>query len=166
MAEFLPAVEILLKHEGGYAPSDNNRGSVRYGWTEKSLRDLGLPDRPETLTRERAMTLYCVWFWHRSRCDEIRDQRLATLYFSMTVNSGPDPAARCLQMALRDLGAEVVVDGIVGRKTLKAVNEADAAALIERYKAHLLARYARLAHEKPELYADDLPGWKARLETL
>lgn len=175
MADLKTALDVLLKHEGGYAPSDNSRGGVNWGWTAASLKGLGLPHSDadvRALTRERAGGLYAVHFWTPLRLGEVNDQRLATLIFSMAVNMGPGRAARFLQKALNDVFADrgeterLATDGALGPKTIRAINGMDAAALTLKYKAHLTGEYKRLALADPEMYADDLKGWLARLEAL
>jgi lysozyme family protein len=175
MADLKIALDVLLRHEGGYAPSDNARGSVNFGWTAASLKGLGLPHTDadvRALTRERAAGLYAVHFWTPLRLNEVRDQKLATLIFSMAVNMGPGRAVRFLQKALNDdfedRGAttRLAVDGKIGPKTILAINGMEPAHLILKFKAYLAGEYRRLAEAKPELYADDLKGWLRRLEEL
>jgi lysozyme family protein len=157
MANFDIAVEHLLRKEGGYAPRDNQAGSVNFGITEHFLRRINHPKKPKGLTREEAIRIYYFWFWIPSKAGSLFDQELAELYFEAVVNMGQKQAAILLQRA-----AGVEEDGIIGPLTLKAVNWTRADLLATRFRAVLLKFYEDLAARSPE-YADDLAGWKARI---
>ena len=170
MAEFDSAVEKLLKLEDGFAPADNNAGAVNFGITQQFLRSIGRPATVEdvrALTREEAIALYREYFWDRLRISEIRDQRLAEVLFFAVVNMGPSRPVRYLQQGLCELRSKVNVDGVIGPRTLAAINKLgpnQSAALLLSLKQKLLARYRELAERNPALYGDDLRGWLARLE--
>ena len=175
MAEFSQAIDALLRHEGGFAPSDNNRGAVNFGWTAATLKRLGLPHSTEdvrALTRERAAGLYAMHFWTPLRLSEIKDQRLATLVFSMAVNMGPHKAVGMLQRSVNDAlddtaaPGKLAVDGALGPRTVRAINALDPQLITLKYKGWLAGEYKRLAEGNPALYGDDLRGWLARLEEL
>lgn len=160
MADFAPAVAVLLRLEGGYAKYDNTAGSVNFGITARFLREHNYTETPETLTKERATEIYKYHFWGHYRLGEINDQRLATAALICIVNTeywGP----RALQIAAR---AEP--DGVIGPKTLAAVNAMDPIHALTGLQASMLRWYEKLAANNPKQYADDLPGWRRRLEEL
>ncbi len=157
MADFNPAVENLLRKEGGFAPRDNRAGSVNFGITAQFLRCIRHPKKPAELTREEAIELYRLHFWTPARCEAIRDQAAAELFFEAAVNMGLPQATRLLQRA-----ASVEADGRIGPVTLHAVNSYQPAEFCQRFRQQALDFYEQLAASDSE-YADDLKGWKARI---
>ena len=155
---FQQAVEVVLKHEGGYVndPTDPG-GETNFGISRRSYPDLDI----RNLTREQAIEIYRQDFWERWGYDRIRDLAVATKVFDMAVNMGPKRAHTLLQQALGLIGSPVVVDGILGPQTLKATNEADPSRLLEALRL-LSARYywelVRLDGRRKKF----LQGWLAR----
>lgn len=141
---FLRAVEVVLKHEGGYVndPRDPG-GETNYGISKRSYPQEGI----KNLTKERAMEIYYRDWWQRYRYGEIVDLAVAMKVFDLSVNMGPSAAHRILQRAVNFVSdTNLKVDGILGPKTFAATNVADAAKLLQaiRYKAaeyyYLLAK--------------------------
>jgi lysozyme family protein len=175
MADFQKALAILLSHEGGFAPQDNTAGAVNFGITARFLKSLGLPHSTadvRALTKERASGLYAMHFWNPLRLKDVKDQKLATLIFSMAVNMGPKKAVRLLQAALNNLSEckgkpeRLAVDGALGPKTIAAVNGQLAEDVVGAFRKTAEGEYRRLAEANPSLYGDDLKGWLKRLESL
>lgn len=185
MARFEDAIDGLLRAEGGFAEKDNTAGSVMCGITERFLRDHHIDldgdqdtDRQDVVlvTKEIASNLYKRYFWNPLRLDEVKSQRVAELMFHMAVNQGLYWGAAHAQKTANCLGATLLVDGNIGPKSLAAINDICDETRINRlfyeddfisgYKAQALVRYERLAARWPAMYADDLPGWKRRLEAL
>lgn len=155
---FQQAVEVVLKHEGGYVndPTDPG-GETNFGISRRSYPDLDI----RNLTREQAIEIYRQDFWLRWGYDRIRDLGVATKVFDMAVNMGPRRAHRLLQQALGWVGYPVVVDGILGSETLTATNAVDPGRLLEALRM-LAARYywelVRADHRRSKFLA----GWLAR----
>ena len=169
MADFERAMERLLALEGGFAARDNTAGAVNFGITQRFLRLIGRPASIEdvrALRREQAIELYKEYFWDRQRIGEIDHQRLAEAYFLASVNMGPRAASLALQQSLGALRGALVVDGVVGQQTIRALNALtpqEAETVLEGYLRRLRMHYEQLARANPAEYADDLAGWKARL---
>lgn len=167
-AQPIPAFEVLLEHEGGYAPHDNGRGAVNMGVTQQTLDGIRarggawmrLPENVRGLTRNHVFDIFRDVFWFPSGAFRIRDQRLATAYSNLFYNSWT-AATKALQRA-----AGVEPDGAFGVLTERAVNSRDPADLLAEFKEQMLAHYEGLARENPAKYADDLDGWKSRLNKL
>ena len=171
MADFDAALASLLKAEGGYSPNDNNNGAVNFGLTGDFLKQIGRPSTPEdvkALTFDDASAIYRQYFWDAYRIGQFQDQRIATLFFHMVVNNPAKVAVMSFQLALQDVGIAVPATGFVGPKTTAAVNsitDDKKQLFIDRFKGRMLDRYKRLAASNP-MYAADLPGWEARLNSL
>jgi len=167
MAKFEPAVEKLLKVEGGFARYDSTAGAVNHGITQRFLQSVGLPcsvGYVRGLTAKAAAEIYHKYFWATLRLGELDSQKLAETVLLAAVNIGSSRAVRMLQKVLRDMGAQIRVDGVLGPKTLRAANSMPPENLIYRFKAQLAGFYRRLARRYPTRYGQYLDGWLGRLE--
>lgn len=98
-------------------------------------------------------------YWDRCRADNWRDQRLADFVVDWYVNAGR-PAIRALQWA-----AHVQADGIVGSKTLRAVNKAPSVKLLQTLLVARKAFYINLVRRQPDRRRF-LRGWLNRTEDM
>jgi lysozyme family protein len=137
---FDQAFDRLIGHEGGYVndPRDPG-GETRYGISRRSYPSEDIAG----MTLERAKTIYHRDYWGPADCDAVPDGVKFDL-FDMAVNSGTAAAIRCLQRACGEHE-----DGLLGARTLQAVQSMPAARLVSRFNG------ARLA------YMADLPTWPA-----
>ncbi len=166
-AYVMPAFELMLKHEGGYASQDNGRGAVNFGVTQQTLDGirmrggnwLTLPENVKDLTRSDVLDIFRDCYWFPSGAGKMRDQRLANAYSGMFYNAWT-AATKALQRA-----AGVKPDGKFGPMTERAVNSRDPGDVLAEFKREMLAHYESLARQNPAKFADDLEGWKKRLES-
>lgn len=114
----------VLQSEGGYSnhPSDRG-GATNFGITQKTLDDwcagLGMPSYDvRELSKAGAADIYRLKYWDVCRCDELPPP-IDLVVFDSAVNHGQTQAAKFLQSALGGL----VVDGVIGAKTLAAANK-------------------------------------------
>ena len=107
------AVEMVLKHEGGYVndPKDPG-GETRFGISKRAYPDVDIL----RLTEDEAKTIYRRDYWDKLRTDEIPEE-LAICVFDAAVNMGRDRAVRLLQRA-----CGVAQDGVMGGNTIAAAN--------------------------------------------
>jgi len=163
-ADFNAAVAVVLKHEGGYL-EDHTTGEIsKFGLTAEFLRSIGLPDDRESirsLTREQAIAIYREHWWEKYGFERLQDQRLATKFFDLAVNLGPQRATRFLQQALNHCGAQLAVDGLLGERTIAAANEAPAECVLNQLRALAAEHYRSLAAKDPR-YLPYLKGWLER----
>jgi lysozyme family protein len=112
---FQIALDLILKHEGGYVnhPKDPG-GETNYGICKRSYPDVDI----KSLTPELAGEIYRKDYWNKARCDELPEP-VALMVFDAAVNMGVRRAVKQLQRA-----ASATPDGILGPMTLKAVSEA------------------------------------------
>lgn len=138
--DFDTAFERLIGHEGGYVnhPSDPG-GETRYGISKRSYPGEDIAG----MTLARAKEIYRRDFWGPAGCDAVPPGIRFDL-FDFAVNSGTRTAIRALQ---RCVGAHP--DGVIGPKTLQAINDAN---------PHILR--ARLNGERLEFMAS-LSTWPA-----
>lgn len=126
--EFKRAVNIVLKHEGGYSDDANDPGNwtggkvndgelvgTKYGISAASYPHMDI----KNLNPEKAKALYWRDYWVANKCDQL-PPAVAVVYFDACVNQGPRLAAVALQRALG-----VKADGIVGPVTIAAARVRD-----------------------------------------
>lgn len=157
---FEPCLQILLKQEGGYVdhPKDPG-GATNMGITIATLRNWrGHPVSKlnvRDLTRAEAARIYHAWYWQTVHGDEL-PVGVDLMVFDLAVNSGPARARRYLQLA-----AGVPDDGIIGQRTLDAVNKAKPGVLIEKIR-----RLRKAFFEKQPEFRVFGDGWMNRLRDI
>jgi lysozyme family protein len=131
----------VIEREGGYVfdPADPG-GETKYGIARRYHPDVNIRD----LTREEAARIYYYDYWKPSRAEAL-PEHLRETYFDMVVNLGPKTAVRVLQRACRGQGADIVVDGRLGPRTLGACRRLEA----DRLRAYRLLYYARKVIKSP-----------------
>ena len=127
---FDQSFQKLIGHEGGYVnnPADPG-GETKFGISRRSypLEDI------KRMTLDRAKVLYQRDYWGPAGCDAVPDGIKSDL-FDTAVNSGVATAIRLLQNAV---GA--APDGMLGPKTLQAINDMPAPRLVARFNGWRLA---------------------------
>lgn len=140
-------VDGILAREGGYVNDPVDRGGpTHFGITQTTLKDYRrqvlrwtvsrskvTTEDIRTLTQEEARAIYRTLYIEGPRFDEIADTMVRRLVVDWGVHSGQALAARRLQRAVgRVLEIALKIDGIVGPKTLAAVNQANGWAVAHR----------------------------------
>lgn len=165
MSTFEAAIETLMAHEGGYTVDTG--GPTNFGistrWYSKLLGRTVDPDEIKRITLDQAKQLYRDYFWH-PEYEQIENQRVATKLFDCAVNMGEIQAGKLLQKACNSIGGDLLVDGIVGPKTVSEVNAlagGDGEKLLRAFCVTQVLFYEMLAR-KSEAYKKELPGWLIR----
>jgi len=137
---FDDAFEKLIGHEGGYVnnPADPG-GETNYGISKRAYPAEDILG----MTLARAKRLYARDYWGAAGCDAVPDGVKFDL-FDTAVNSGVKTAVKLLQRAVGE-----VDDGVIGPRTLTAINSMPAPRLVARFNGTRLA------------YMTDLPTWPA-----
>ena len=87
---------------------------------------------------------------------------MALSIFDWAVNSGGKGIKKA-QIVANKFGASLIVDGIVGNKTLEAINAIDPEAFLKEYHETQRTFYRNLA-AKDRTQEDFLKGWLNRVE--
>lgn len=166
MADFLPAFRRVIGEEGGFSDKKHDRGGpTNHGITQRTLAEwwkhLGRDGEPtradvQMLSETEAREIYRMLWWGRYRLERIDDQGIAEKVFDMAVNMGPHAAIVIAQRAV-----DAVADGVLGPKTIAALNAADPAEALDKMRIFAAERYQRIVDEDPTQQAF-LAGWLAR----
>lgn len=154
MANFRPALEITLKHEGG--ETVDSGGYTKWGISQKAYPGLYI----KNMTRSQMEAIYKRDYWNKIKGDQITDQNAAAVLFDYAVNAGVGAAVKAAQTVLG-----VAVDGGLGPQTLAAINRAGAG-FAGRLTKYRVSFYTRLATSNPAKYGKYLAGWLKRAESF
>lgn len=185
MADFEPALQAVLRAEGGYGLDPRDPGAETYrgisrrahpgwsGWTVIDERKRQGGDWQESLEHELAVLVAQVYrvYWDAIRGAAIVDQPLAATLFDAAVNLGAGTATLLLQQGLNALNRnghawpDIAEDAGFGERTLAAVAACcagrEAALLVKTFNHLRGAKYVALMRKNPTLEAF-ARGWIAR----
>ena len=118
--------DYLLRVEGGYSNDKNDKGGkTKYGITEEDARDFGYKGDMQDLTKDFAKNIYLKKYYLGNMLDKVTNDKVALSICDWAVNSGKN-GIKNAQIAINQLtNANLDVDGIIGNKTLEALNAAD-----------------------------------------
>ena len=104
-------------------PSDPG-GETAYGITKKTAVAAGYIGNMKDLTVDKACEIYKQLYWDKIKGDDINFQCVASELFDTAVNCGIKRAVTFLQKAYNKLvkGSPLTEDGLIGPKTIAAVN--------------------------------------------
>lgn len=156
---FQDAVQIVLELEGGGRVSSHPRdpgGLTKYGISLRAHPELG-EEGIRNLTEEQAIEIYRTSYWTPLRPARF-SPRLALPLLDAAVNHGLGGAGRILQQSLNRLGADLVVDGIIGEKTVAAAKSYRPSRVLAAFLAERLRFYRNL-----DTYDEFGAGWDRRI---
>lgn len=170
MANVDRLLPYILKWEGGFVndPADlggaTNKGVTiatwrRIGYDKDGDGDIDVDDLRLLTDRDVRDRVLKPHYWDRWRADEIRSQSVANILVDWVWGSG----AYGIKIPQRVLG--VTVDGVVGPKTIAAVNAQDPRQLFERIKQERRDFIERICVTRPTNRRFK-KGWLNRLESM
>ena len=143
LVEFDEIIEVVLHHEGGYVNDpDDPGGETNFGIAKRSHPDVDIAN----LTKDGAKEIYKEHYWDKNKVESLSED-LRHIYFDMRVNQGRGRAVKILQQAANAKGADLVVDGGMGPKTIAAMDGVE----LQRVRAYRVKYYADLVTRKPDL---------------
>ncbi|MFZ7175248.1 glycoside hydrolase family 108 protein [[Pasteurella] aerogenes] len=139
MTDFSQLFDRVIGHEGGYVndPKDPG-GETNWGITKRTALENGYIGAMRDLSREEAKSIYYHAFWLRYQCESM-PPALAFQFFDGCINHGFGNACRMLQRAVG-----VLDDGIIGNRTLNAIEEMDINDILLKFNAQRLRFYTKL----------------------
>jgi len=124
------------------------------GYTTTTVDDL------KKLTYAEWFEIFKAGYWDKCRADEIVSQPVANAIVDWGYNSGPATAAKKVQAVLG-----VVVDGVIGPRTIAAINATDPHRLFDKIQNSRIAFVEAIVRNKPS-QSIFLMGWKNRINSL
>ncbi len=160
---------FILSWEGGFANLKYDRGGAtnrgvtiatwkQQGYDKDGDGDIDVADL-KLITAEDATEMMRKNFWNRWRADEIKSQSVANILVDWVWGSG----AYGIKLPQKILG--VKIDGIVGAKTIAAVNARDPRELfaaIKKERAAFIERIVTRNKTQKRFYN----GWMRRLNGI
>lgn len=165
MANHLLLIPKVLKWEGGFVNHPNDKGGAtnkgvtlqtfrKYFGKTKTVNDL------KNITNEQWQYIFKNGFWDRWKADLIKNQSIAELLVDWLYNSG----TWGIKYPQQVLG--VVPDGVVGQKTLSAINNyPNQEELFNRLWNRRKKHYEDIVKKNPSQKVF-LRGWMNRLNSF
>ena len=163
MASLLYFAPLLKRLEGGYAGNIDGKTCTMKGITlEVYQKHFGRNKTCSDLKRISDSEWYTITkadYWDVVRADEIANQSVANIIVDFVFNSGKSVIKRIQKVV------NVTPDGIVGKKTLSAINNANQKELFNKIKASRKAFYDEIITRNPSK-AKFKKGWYNRLNAF
>lgn len=161
--------DFVLSWEGGFAnnPADpggaTNKGITLATWQRRG-RDLNGDGKIDVsdlrlITDDDAKQIMRLYYWDKWKADEIKSQSIANLLVDWVWGSGT------YGITIPQTLLGVSADGIVGPKTLAAVNGQDPEKLFNALKARREQHFRNIAANTPTSQ-QFLTGWLRRLDGI
>ncbi len=164
----------VLNVEGGFVDHPNDvGGATNKGITLNTFKlgakeYLGIEPTLENLknlTIKQAKTLYRKMYWEPIDGSQIKDKQVAHIMFDMAVNSGVKTTVKYMQKTLNQIGNSLDVDGMMGPKTLNAINNANSEKLFNDFKKVRINLYKSIIAKDPTQKVFE-KGWMNRINSF
>jgi len=179
VADYQLCIPIVLENEGGLVDNPNDRGGItNYGVSLRFAKDTGDMelfdidgdgdiDREDIkkLSIEDATEGFKKYFWDKFDLDNEMSNKIALVVFDIAVNHGNKNAANMIQKTLVEMGYNIVIDGIVGPRTLAALHSANEEKFVDGILDVRSRFYDRIVERNPSQKVF-LKGWKNRIKHL
>ena len=163
MERFNKFLDYIFEVEGGFTDDENDRGGkTKYGIIEEEARKFGYTGDMRNLTKDFAKNIYLKKYYLGNKLDKIIDDRVALSIFDWAVNSGGRGIKKA-QIVANKFGANLVIDGIIGNKTLEAINGINPEAFLKEYHEMQRTFYKNRA-ARDDSQEGFLKGWLNRVE--
>jgi lysozyme family protein len=141
MANFNNAIDKVLINEGGYVNDPTDRGGeTKFGISKRAYPNVDI----KNLTTDEAKAIYKRDYWNKVKGDDIADDLVAFEIFDTAVNMGARTSSKLVQMVVG-----VHPDGVIGEKSLEAINGTDVELLVSKFRLSKIARYLYLIKKRP-----------------
>ncbi|MBD5172304.1 MAG: peptidoglycan domain protein [Bacteroidales bacterium] len=161
---------FIFSFEGGFVNDPDDRGgATNRGVTIATFRangrdmdgdgDIDVDDLKLISESDARDMILRPHYWNRWQADKIRDQSIANILVDWLWASG----VHAIKIPQQILG--VVADGIVGPKTLAALNAADPASLFKKLHARRISFVNDIVARNPS-QKKFLAGWTRRINAI
>jgi lysozyme family protein len=153
---FDEAFHHLLGHEGAYSNHPNDPGGeTMWGVTKAVARADGYVGEMKDFSVEAAKSIYREKYWEAVQAEKL-PPTIRYAVFDAAVNSGPSTSIKWLQ---ESVGA--TPDGVLGPKTLAAINQLNPEGILRRMLAKRLTAMTNMSG-----WPSFSRGWARRIATL
>lgn len=171
MSDFKKYFPILVEWEGSAFENvaGDNGGPTKYGiilseWIAKGYdkNGDGIVDVNDLklITANDAMSIAKSHYWDRCKADDIENQSIANMLVDFSYNCGVGLAIMKIQQCVG-----VIADGVIGDKTITAINTEPQETLFNNLKAVRLKYYQDIVHNHPK-QIKFLKGWNNRTQSF
>ncbi|WP_082729377.1 glycosyl hydrolase 108 family protein [Leptotrichia sp. oral taxon 847] len=155
--------KYLLKVEGGYSNDKNDSGGkTKYGITEKEARNHGYRGDMRNLSLDFAKEIYKKDYYKKNQLDKVKNDKIALSICDFSVNAGNHGVKKAQETLNKINGTNLKVDGVLGEKTLEALNKTNPENFLKEYHNSQRRYYDSIAHGKNKVF---LKGWQNRVST-
>ncbi len=172
------AFDYVVNSEGGYVDNPNDPGGPTkwgvanfrekvsayevYKGRQVSAKEI------EDLTIDEVKRFYFQCFYKTVGADLVEYPAIATALFDTCVLYGIQPTCKMAQLALNDCGLLLFVDGVIGKITIKCLNEVDTVDFLNCFAARIIQRIDKIVAANPQKFAGKKAenGWKNRTRHL
>lgn len=156
---------FILKWEGGFVNDPIDRGGatnkgITIGTFRRFYGNDASVEQLKAITDEQWLTIFRAGYWNPWRADYIANQSIANIVVDWAWASGARTSIKQVQRIL-----DVSVDGIVGPKTLAAINSANPRELFDRIRSARLTFVDNIVRRNPT-QARFIRGWKNRINNI
>ena len=160
MGNFKNALQIVLRHEGGYGNDPDDPGGETYkgiarkiwskwdGWVVIDLqkKNQGFPKGLDSDVglQEKVEHFYQVEFWDKVMGDKITNDEVATSIFDFAVNAGVKVSSILAQQVV-----EATADGTFGDQSVSKINAFDPEHFLAAFTVAKIARYISIVNKRP-----------------
>lgn len=173
MSDFKTALKIALSHEGGYANIAGDTGGETYqgisrknwpAWRGWEIIEKAKPLKHNQILKDKRLkdlveVFYYEHFWKPILGDRVTNQPVANFLLDFYINSG----YHAVKTAQRLVAAKE--DGVMGPKTLAAINAAEPGELLSRLKVARLSFLKGIVARNPG-QSKFLAGWENRVNAF
>jgi lysozyme family protein len=171
---FDQAFDYLMRDEGFKYVNDpkDSGGPTRYGITQKSYEDyvkrIVTIDEIKNMSIDEAKKFYLERYWKPIRCNDLTSLPVAVCLFDSAVLYGSMTATILAQKAASLCGATLKFDGLLGDKSVEALNTVKSVDFLGAFHGLVLARIEAVISSNPkdEVYRDGWTNRAGRLLTL